>query len=333
MTKKIDKALIIGFGSMGKRYSKLLEKYFPEIELKILRHQYSKTHAKEFRYDFIYDIKDALLFNPNIAIVANPASHHLKISKLLAEKKIHLLIEKPISDSSKGLEEFLNFCENQGVIVMTGYNLRFSQSINEFRKLIYKEHMGKILKVHAEVGQYLPTWRDSNYIKSVSANKNLGGGVLLELSHEIDYLTWIFGPIKRIKSHLSKQSDLNIDVEDSANILFSCDTVMNYQVMGSLKMDFIRHDKTRFCEVICENGTLLWDGITGDIKCFPKNQKDWKVLFQSTSKTEDTYLMEIQHFFSSICENKLPIVSGRDGLNVVRTIEAIKDSNNSVVNL
>ena len=114
----------------------------------------------------------------------------------------------------------INICQSKKIALMTAYNLRFQPSLQEFRKQIKQQRIGKILSVRVEVGQYLPNWRpESDYRKGVSAQKKLGGGVLLELSHEIDYISWIFGDYKWVKAHISKQSNLEIDVEDTAYLL------------------------------------------------------------------------------------------------------------------
>lgn len=336
MTEKIDKVLIVGYGSMGRRYANLLNHNFPEIEIKILRHRLTnKNIDTKIDTQFLFTIEDALNFNPNAAIVANPASHHLEISNILAKKNVHLLIEKPIGSSSKGFDKFLSYCNQNKIIVMTAYNLRFSSSLNEFRNILKREKIGKILSIHAEVGQYLPNWRDSDYRFSVSAQKELGGGVLLELSHEIDYISWIFGKFDWVKADLTTQSDLDIDVEDNANIIFGILSKSNYQIPGSLKMDFFRHDTTRYCKVIGNNGTLLWNGIKGEVSLFSKNATNWELLYSKLPHEEETYLNEIRHFFSSIKNSTSPLISGKDGLNSVIVVEAIQKSSikNKTVNL
>ena len=329
MINSIDKVLIVGFGSMGMRYFQILRRHYPKIKVKILRHSMPNNNSiNDESQEFLYSTEEALSFKPNLAIIASPAPHHLKVSNFLAKQKVHLLIEKPISSNSKGLSDFFDFCNNQGIHVMTAYNLRFLPSLIEFRKLIEQNIIGKMLTVHSEVGQYLPSWRDSDYRKTVSAQRKLGGGVLLELSHEIDYLLWIFGPIDWFKAHITKQSDLEIDVEDTADIIFGFNKVSSHQLTGSLKMDFIRHDKTRFCEVIGEKGTLKWNGITGVVELFPKNGSKWKLLFSDVPDKDYTYLQEVKHFFSLITENKIPVTSDREGLDTIIAIEAIHKSNN-----
>ena len=79
---------------------------------------------------------------------------------------------------------------------MTAYNLRFLPSLQAYRERIQFGVIGKVLSVRCEIGQYLPSWRPgSDYRQAVSASRALGGGALLELSHEIDYLRWIFGEV------------------------------------------------------------------------------------------------------------------------------------------
>ena len=139
---------------------------------------------------------------------------------------------------------------------MTGYNLRFSPSLMYFNELIKKNIVGQILSVRCEVGQYLPEWRpNKDYRKTVSANFHLGGGVLLELSHEIDYLRWIFGEVDWVRATLAQQSSLVFDVEDSAHLTLGFLPNENgRQLIGTLNLDFIRHDQTRACIAIGEKG-------------------------------------------------------------------------------
>ena len=84
------------------------------------------------------------------------------------------------------------------------------------------------------------------------------------MSHEIDYLKWIFGEIDCVAAMVGKNSNLSINVEDFANILikFKKNKENKNHIVASLSMDFYRHDSKRVCEVIGEKGTLVWDGIS-----------------------------------------------------------------------
>ena len=247
---------------------------------------------------------------------------------------MHLLIEKPISDVPDGVEHLINTCKNKNITLMVGYNLRFNPTLQEFRKSILQKKIGKVLSVKVEVGQYLPNWRpDSDYRKSVSAQKKLGGGVLLELSHEVDYIGWIFGKYSWVKSHISKQSDLEIDVEDSASMIFGLNINQGSEVVVSLNMDFIRHDSMRQCTVIGDEGSLRWDGIKGEVSIFQKNSKEWSLIFSQSTDRDYTYKCEISDFIAAIEKNKKVTITGQDGLKVVQVIDAIHQSykNNTMI--
>ena len=176
---------------------------------------------------------------------------------------------------------------------MIGYNLRFFSSLKYFRQLILDNYAGKVLLVHAEYGRYLPSWRpNQNYKSSVSARRDLGGGVLLELSHELDYLRWIFGEISWLKATTNIQSNLVLDVEDSANMFFGFKPSLGGgQLIGTLSIDFIRHDPTRKCIAIGEKGTLCWDGLLEQVAFYGEGSSGWKILKKVANDLEGSFLL------------------------------------------
>jgi len=327
----IQRVLIIGLGSIGRRHIGIIKELLPEIKIIALSHK--PVNLKDINYLGLYDcvdtIEKALALNPEAAIIANPSTMRINIAKLLASAGIHLLIEKPISANSDGIQELIDLCQLKDIVLMTGYNLRFLPSLIEFRRLIHDGRVGKVLSFQAEVGQNLSKWRpNSDYKKTVSSKKVLGGGVLLELSHEIDYINWIFGKADWVKSHISKQSKLEIDVEDNATIIFGFKGPTNYEMVGLLNMNFYQHDVSRRCKVIGEKGTLVWDGVEGKVRFYGKKTNNWKIVFSSFPERDFTYIEELSNFFSSIELSKKPHISGEDGLLSVLAIEAIRKSSN-----
>src|SRR5690606_29956228 len=102
--------------------------------------------------------------------------------------------EKPLSDSLESFARAGEVLLENSAKIEVAYNLRFMPSAIRLKELLTEQIVGRIHSVSIEVGQYLPDWRPAtDYRKNVSACKKLGGGVLLELSHELDYLTWLFG--------------------------------------------------------------------------------------------------------------------------------------------
>jgi len=326
MNSKLMNILIVGYGSIGTRYSKIIRAIYPESKIILLRHDKCEESNSDLVDYCFNDLEKVLELSPKIAIISNPASYHIQIAEKLAKEGIHLLIEKPISNSQSGVSELIKYCHENKIVLMTAYNLRFLPSLVFFKEQIELKNLGKILSIRAEVGQYLPTWRpNTDYRKSVSSNQRLGGGALLELSHEIDYLQWIFGSFLWVQAYVTKVSKLEIDVEDTALLLAGLKCNENDEEVGvSLNIDFIRQDTTRKCTVISENGTLCWDGIKGTVEVYTLKSSEWKVLFSDSIDRDFTYREELRHFVTSVDEKRYSSISGEDGLSVLKVVEATK---------
>jgi predicted dehydrogenase len=323
----INRILIVGLGSIGKRHLRLARELLPNADIRVLRHQ-PTGEVPEFSNGCFLRIDEAIAFAPQIAVIASPAPFHIAMAQALAEAGVHLLIEKPLSASLDGVTQLLETCHQQSTVLLTGYNLRFLPSLQRFRDLLSDGVIGKVLSVRCEIGQYLPSWRpDADYRKGVSARRDLGGGALLELSHEIDYLRWLFGEVDWVKAKLSHQSNLEIDVEDTALMILGFMPLgESKQLIGTVNLDFIRHDTTRLCIAIGERGSLRWNGLTGQVSAYMSGEKEWRELFHHQHQRDDSYLAEWKNFISCVTENITPLITGEDGLKVLEIIEAARSS-------
>ncbi|MDH3346905.1 MAG: Gfo/Idh/MocA family oxidoreductase [Desulfobulbaceae bacterium] len=327
----MQRFLVVGLGSIGKRHVQNLRTLFPSAEITVLRHQWTAGMVvpSELGCDAcVGNMEDALAKKPQAAIIANPASHHLLSAMPLAAAGVHLLVEKPLSIAPDGVDELLAVCKENHIILMVGYNLRFLKSLQQFRAFINEGLVGRVLSVRAEVGQYLPTWRpDADYRQGVSAQRRLGGGVLLELSHDIDYLLWLFGTVSSVTALLGQQGDLDIDVEDTAHLLLRFTSSRQQEEMvATLSMDFIRRDPRRQCKVIGSHGTLVWDGIAGTVTIYEPQQERWRELFSEQPDRNYTYLQELKHFIESVDTAQEAPISGWDGKAVLEVVTAARRS-------
>lgn len=323
----IERILIVGLGSIGKRHLRLARHLLPNADIRVLRHN-TVNEIPLHSNGLLTSISESVEFKPDIAVISNPAPFHVSIAKTLAENGAHLLIEKPLSDSPIGVAQLLKICKQRGLVLITGYNLRYLESVQYFRNSLLSGVAGKVMSIRCEIGQYLPSWRpDSDYRETVSAKRYLGGGVLLELSHELDYLRWIFGEVEWVQASLFKQSNLDIDVEDSAHITLAFrGDKYNHHLVGSVNLDFVRHDTTRICVAIGEKGSLRWDGLSGTVSWYGENAKEWIDVFRQKNQRDDSYLAEWKDLMESIVMAKTPLVSGEDGLKVLEIIEAVRNS-------
>jgi predicted dehydrogenase len=326
----IKRILIVGYGSIGKRHLSNIRGLLPNVDIRVLANR-SFKETPEFADGLYNKIEEACKFNPEAAIIANPAPFHVDVAQALSNIGCQLFVEKPISNKTNGIIELIESARKNKVVIQSGYNLRFNESLLHFKSLIDEGKIGKVLTVKSEVGQYLPNWRpDSDYRYSVSARKELGGGVLLELSHELDYLRWIFGEVDAVSAILCKQSDLEIDVEDSAFITLQF--ASNKDLSGpvaSLYMDFMRHDTTRSCVAIGAKGSLKWSALDGIVKIWKESATEWERVFHHQNRGDDSYKSELQHFLDCVSKQENPLVNAEDGLAVMRIIEAARISSES----
>jgi predicted dehydrogenase len=320
----LDRLLIVGLGSIGKRHARLARALLPDTEITVLRHQVCDDLWGTGIDYCVTSIDAALAREPQAAVIASPASRHLASALPLARMGTHILLEKPIASDSVGVNELIEVAHSRRIILMTAYNLRFLPSLQRFREIVRERRVGRVLSVRAEIGQYLPSWRPlTDYRESVSARAEHGGGVMLELSHEIDYLRWIFGDVDWLTATVRRQSDLEINVADTAMLTLVFHSQQKEPpVLASLNMDFVRHDMTRRCTVIGESGTIRWDALAGSVEIFAAGAAKWNTVMSQPPEPDESYLAEWRHFLKCIESGDPPIVSGEDGLAVLRVVEA-----------
>lgn len=283
----INKILIIGYGSIGKKYYKIIKSKYKKINLCVY------TKQNNLNINKIKSFSEIILFKPDLTILCNPSSKRKKIYNILKKTNTHILFEKPITNN---YESSKNIFEKNNKIFRVGYNLRQLNILKKFKTLIKKRKIGKIYSFHIEAGHYLPFWRKRKYHKTVTAQKKLGGGVNLELSHEIDYAIWIFGKIKKIKSFYGKQSNLKINTEDTSKIIL----LNANNIIGSIFLDCTSFDKKRYCHVFGSSGELYMDIIKNQIKYKNNKSKKWSLIFKGFDKVESSYFKQLKEMIKLI---------------------------------
>ena len=133
-------------------------------------------------------------FKPDFVVICTPPVFHVEQALLALQSHAHVFIEKPLSHESSGIERLIAEARRNDRNVQVGYNLRFHPGLQILKDLIDSGKIGRVLWLNAESGQYLPDWRPwQNYRDSYSARKDLGGGIILDGSHELDYICWLLG--------------------------------------------------------------------------------------------------------------------------------------------
>ena len=299
------KILLISLGSIGRRHLKNTRALLPGAHIAVYR-QYTKNFqdTPEEANDCFSNIDDALSFNPDAVIIASPASEHIKNAEPFLERNIPLFIEKPLAHQALGLDIFVEKVKKSKSFVMVGYVLRFLPLLPFIKKLILDGSIGDVYTASVEVGQYLPDWRpNSDYRKGVSAQASLGGGAMLELSHEIDYSVWLFGRPNTLQCTYRKLSDLEIDVEDSAHLLLEYP-----QKVVSVKLDFLQRVANMALQIVTSKGTLKADLIREEVHFFSPD-KSINTLLKNpvTENGNEIYMRQFDFFFWKALSGYTPI--------------------------
>ena len=198
--KMVKKIIIIGSGAIAKLHERIIRKKYKKFLIE-------RFSSREFSKISIIDTFKDKIIDPDYFIICSPSTLHFQhlmvIEKNFVNKSV--LIEKPLFDKIKKIKKKLNN------FYSIAYNLRYHPVLIFLKKNVENK---RVFNVKINSSSYLPEWRKIDYVKSVSSKKSLGGGVLLEIGHELDFLVWIFGKIKIISAINKKVSDLKINTDD-----------------------------------------------------------------------------------------------------------------------
>ncbi len=322
------KALILGCGSIGLRHVGHLRKLgLMDIQAADPNAQ-ARDRAKALcGIPVAPNSEEALSRRPDIVLVCTPAATHIPLALKALEAGAHVFVEKPLSTSMEGIEALQERIQSDGRIVQIGYQLRYHPAMKASREMIRSGLLGKILSAHALFGHYLPKWWPGrDYRQSYMTDANLCGGLLMDVSHEIDLLIWFLGKAQEVTAYGAKGSRLEIQGMDVLKILMQ----MASGALVSLSIDCIQPTYTRGYELIGEDAALRWDCSVGRADtslgqlqvCFPGETRYQRVPMEGDPR--DTYVDELRDFLSSVKSHRPPPVSVTDGVEVLRVAMAIQ---------
>jgi predicted dehydrogenase len=210
------------------------------------------------------------------------------------------------------------------IISLVGCNLRFHPGLAEVKRLLDAGSVGRPIAARVEVGQYLPDWHPwEDYRRGYSARAELGGGIILDAIHEIDYIRWLLGDVSQTVCLAGKLSDLEIDTEDTAALLLG---FVNGTV-GEVHLDYVQRAYSRSCQIIGAEGTIHWDYAAGLVRWYSARTREWSL---STNPADwdanQMYLDEMMHFLACLAGREKPQLDAAEAAQVLRVALAAKES-------
>ena len=286
------KILLIGLGSIGLRHLRnIIQSGYSSITV-VSR----SGHLPEvFSHLAVYSsLSGALLAKSyDTAIICTPTAFHtLALKELLCAKVPNIYIEKPVSHSLAGLPELLALSKLYKNNIVVGFDLHFDPGMQKVKQLLNEGIIGKVVSVNAQVGQYLPDWRPhEDYRRGMSAKLETGGGVMLDLVHEFDYLLWLFGKVKTIACQYTNSGALEIETEDASDVL------MRFQsgTIATIHMDYLQPKLVRNCMITGSNGTICWNLATSTVKWITTDKNEQEFSYYGYER--NTRFVEIMNAF------------------------------------
>jgi predicted dehydrogenase len=275
--------------------------------------------AMEFPFAMVPSTLEAALEGADGVVICTPPDSHLALGRMAADRRAHLMIEKPLAQATEGVEEFLRFCDARQLRVLTAYNWRYWPPMLLAERMLKEGRIGPVRAARTEYAYHLTIrYPGKDYRQFYMADAKQGGGCLLDESHAIDYMRWLLGEITEVSAVVDRVSSLEISTDDIADLTvrFASGAV------GNIHMNLFAWNMHSHFELMGEEGVIQWRRFSNEIRLFDPKSNRWEV-YPFTCQLNEMYVDEVRHFLEVI-KGAAPVCDGWDGLKTMRVIEAAR---------
>ena len=308
----------MGLGGIGQRHLRIFRELYKEAEIFAIRVKGSKFEIDnnlQLKRNNIYEkygvselksYKDLSDINPDISFVTNPTSLHISSAKIMVENHIPCFIEKPISNDNEGVADLLKLSQKNSTQVMVGFMMRFHPQAIKIKDFLSKGYAGRIYGVTVNVNSYMPSWHPYESYKDLYASRrDLGGGVILTESHELDLLHWFFGEAKLVNLLTGKFSNFQMDVEDNAT-LFLKQKYLKHSFPSTIQLSFVQKEPIRRLLILAEEAVIEWDIANSDLKIKAESGRSFEDKIEEFDRNS-LFSEQISHMLNCLANKELPI--------------------------
>lgn len=292
------KFLIVGGGSIGQRHLKNLYSLGYQ-DLYCFKRSQSSEFETTFHCKVVTDVSEVEELIPDAIFICNPTSLHADWVEIAAKIGAHVFVEKPLTHSREDLDRIKSLWKEDKVFFI-GFMLRYHPLVKKIKALLDEEKIGKVYSARLEFGSWLPYWHPwEDYKTSYASRKELGGGVVNTITHELDLAQHFFGTPKAIKSVKANYDILDIEVEELAESIL----VYNDKLV-TLHVDYLQKDYDRNIKILGTDGKIVWDWHSNVVEVsLHKSLKEHYRL--ENFDVNQLYIDELQDFISCIEDQNL----------------------------
>jgi predicted dehydrogenase len=316
--------LVIGCGSIGMRHVHNLRKLgVTDIAAFDVSQDRRQEVGQRFEIPVFDDLQTALAHGALATVICTPTHLHLQHALEAARAGSNLFIEKPVAHSLDGLDELKLEVARHGLATLVGCNFRFHPGLRHVKTLVADGVAGSLVSARAQFGQYLPDWHPwEDYRGGYSAHRAMGGGVVLDRIHDIDYLRWILGEVSEVAAMMDHLSHIETDTEDTAEILFR----FSSGVLGSVHVDYVRRTYNCSLELVGDLGTITWSYEGRKVRWYCASESAWRSLEWPRYDENEMYLEEMRHFLRVLKREELSELDVTEGARVLAIAVAAKQA-------
>jgi predicted dehydrogenase len=314
--------LCAGLGSVGRRHLRNLQS-LGHSRLVLYRSRFGDALPDAAQYPVEHDLAQALAHRPDAVIVSNPTALHLPLALPAARQGCHVFVEKPLSDSLEGVVALAREVEARGSIVLIGYQFRYHPVLRRVKAWLEDGAIGRLVSAHVHWGEYLPGWHPwEDYRRGYSARRDLGGGVLLTLSHPFDYLRWLAGEVARVHAVQGRLSGLEIDVEDTAQVTLE----LAGGALGQVYLDYVEDPPSHALRLVGRDGVIVWD--ESDQRALLRTRRGAcePAFAPHGFARNDLFREEMRHFLACLAGDDSPACTLHDGARALEIALAARRS-------
>jgi predicted dehydrogenase len=318
------KVLVVGTGSIGKRHIGNLLSLGHEVHAYSERLQAGITHRLPDNVHSVANLDSLKSDGFDAAVIANRTDQHLHSAMKALQFCNALYIEKPLSASLAGLSEFQKMCLERKTVVEIGFMMRFHPNLQWIRAFLQSGQFGEVMHLRTSVGQWLPDWRPgTDHRQGFGAFYRYGGGVTMELIHEIDLVNWLIGQAVDVSAMQRPLAQLEIETEAIAEICMRLETGLLAQV----HLDYVRPGYGRTLEILGSQGVLTWDYSSSTVTLTRADGQPTLVHQAQGFDRNMMFLDIMQHFLNRIEQSSLaPVASLEEGIQALRVALASHQS-------
>lgn len=322
MTTSIKRLLVIGAGSIGERHVRCFQKTGrAEVSLcdtnpTLLRdvaERYQLSHAWE-------DLDQALAGEHDAALVATPAPTHIPLAQKCADRGLHVLIEKPLTLSLDGVDNFQQTLAEKKRIGAVAFVQRANPLYNTLHAHLATGRWGKPLQLTVNTGQHFPTFRPA-YREIYYTRREAGGGAILDaMSHMLNLGEWLAGPINKVLADADHLALPGVTVEDTVHVI-----TRQGDAMASYTLNQHQHPNEAYVQVVCERGTVRAESHANRLTWMESPCGESQELVLDIPDRDTAFVAQAENFLDAIADQAPPLCSLAEGLQTQRVLEQILD--------